>query len=66
MIEHICEKCNQGKLVIRINKSTNSFFIGCSNFPACRNTISTVNGEVYKREDDLEGVQLGGAEWWKY
>ncbi len=35
----ICEKCN-GQMVERINKKDNSKFLGCRNWPNCRNSKS--------------------------
>lgn len=30
-----CPKCKMGHLVIRVNKSDNTQFLGCTNYPAC-------------------------------
>jgi hypothetical protein len=32
-----CKSCG-GNLIIRQNKTTSQFFVGCSNFPKCRQT----------------------------
>jgi len=38
-----CTKCQTGTLVLRKNSSTNSEFLGCSNYPHCDFTLNDVN-----------------------
>lgn len=35
-----CKKCNEGTLMIKYSPRTKQKFIGCSNYPDCKNTIS--------------------------
>jgi len=37
-----CNYCKKGTLEIRINKSDNSQFLGCSNYPICNETINDI------------------------
>ena len=36
----ICPKCQEGKIIKRINRTTNSEFLGCSRYPTCKWTQS--------------------------
>ena len=38
-----CHFCKKGVLEIRINKSDNSKFLGCSNYPICNETINDIS-----------------------
>ena len=38
-----CHYCKKGVLEIRINKSDNSKFLGCSNYPICNETINDIS-----------------------
>jgi len=38
-----CHYCKKGVLEIKINKSDNSQFLGCSNYPICTETINDVS-----------------------
>lgn len=41
-ISGFCYKCN-GEMKIKTNATNNSLFLGCNNFPKCKNTISINN-----------------------
>lgn len=53
-----CPKCKKGNLRISYNRVFRRFFIGCSNYPECRNTYSLPPNSLIKpirdKEDKIE------------
>ena len=41
-----CPRCKEGFLRIRFTSRFNKFFIGCTNFPKCKRTMSFPNIEI--------------------
>lgn len=38
-----CPRCKTGNLTTRKNEETNTFFVGCTNYPACQYTLNDIN-----------------------
>jgi len=50
-----CPKCKKGNLRIMYNRNFKRFFIGCSNYPECKNTHSLPPNSLIKPIRDKEG-----------
>ena len=46
-----CPKCKKGKLRIIFNKKSKRYFIGCSNYPDCKNTYTLPPGKIKPSKD---------------
>jgi len=46
-----CQKCKKGNLQILYSKKIGRYFIGCSNYPECKNTYSLPPNSLIKRAD---------------
>lgn len=46
-----CSKCKEGMLQIRYSPKFKSSFIGCSNYPNCKNTIGLPPGSLIKKAE---------------
>lgn len=47
----LCPKCNKGSLQIMYSRKIGRSFIGCSNYPACKNTYSLPPNSLIKKTD---------------
>lgn len=52
-----CPRCD-GKLVKRVNRSTQEIFLGCTNYPKCKYTQ-----KPEPEEDDHNGVADAASVW---
>ncbi len=54
-----CPKCKKGKLRILYNRNAKRYFIGCSNYPNCRNTYTLPpNGLIKTTDKKCESCQF--------
>lgn len=51
----VCKKCGKGNLRIMFNRGSKRYFIGCSNYPECKNTFSLPPNSLIKAVKDNEG-----------
>jgi len=51
----VCKKCGKGNLRIMFNRNYKRYFIGCSNYPECKNTYSLPPNSLIKAVKDDEG-----------
>lgn len=33
-----CPECGDGEMIVRQNRQTDEFFLGCSNYPSCKHS----------------------------
>jgi DNA topoisomerase-1 len=50
-----CQKCGKGNLRVMYNRASRRFFVGCSNYPECKNTFSLPPNSLIKTVKDAEG-----------
>jgi DNA topoisomerase-1 len=48
-----CPACNKGSLRITYSKKTRRYFIGCTNYPECRQTYSLPPNALIKKSDKI-------------
>ncbi len=50
---NLCPRCNKGNLQIMYSKKTGRSFIGCTNYPECKNTYSLPPNSLIKKADKV-------------